>query len=46
MNILFVMTGCLFLFVGGAMCYEVPIPRFLIAMILITAGTLMIHGGL
>ena len=45
MNTIVVILGCLFLFVGGAMCYEVPIPRFLIAMILITAGTLMIHGG-
>ena len=45
MNTIVVMIGCLFLFVGGAMCYEVPMPRFLIAMIMITAGTLMIHQG-
>ena len=43
MNIFFVMIGCLFLFVGGALLHEVPIPRFLIAIILITAGTHMIH---
>jgi 1,4-dihydroxy-2-naphthoate octaprenyltransferase len=45
MNTIIVILGCLFLFVGGAMCHEIPLLRFLIAMILITAGTHMIHWG-